>query len=155
MEASDTRQLRGVGGWLLFFLLTFAVFTPIRTGIEVFVELGNAGADPDAAAGAWLWLGAYLIFTWAITAWFVLVRRWSSVLLMIAVMWLETLFGIASLVFLPAYEGAPADGALIGFQAVTAFVYPTIWTAYLLKSVRVANTYPRRPGDEDLPQVFE
>ena len=155
MEASDTQQLRGIGGWLLFFLLTFAVFAPIRGGVEAFIEPETPAADPDTAMATWIGLGAYLVFTWAITAWFVFTRRWSSVLTMIAVLWLETLFNIASLAFLPGLDGAPAVGALIGFQAVTAFVYPSVWTAYLLKSVRVANTYPRDPADENLPQVFE
>ena len=37
-----------------------------------------------------------------------------------------------------------------------ALVYATIWTAYLLRSVRVANTYPREDADEaELTEVFE
>lgn len=154
MENTDTK-LRGIGGWLLFFLLTFAIFTPLRAGIEASIELETAAADPDTARGTWIGLGVYLVFTWAVTAWFVFRRRWSSVLTIIAVLWLETLFNIASLAFLPGFDGAPIMVAVIGFQAVTAFVYPSVWTAYLLKSVSVANTYPRHPVDKNLPQVFE
>jgi hypothetical protein len=153
MEGIEPQELRGIGGWLLFFLLTFAVFTPIRSAIEAAVEV-NA-ADADTVMWTWVFLGVYLIFTWAITGWFVLVRRWFSVLVMVAVLWLETVAGIVVLAFLPGVEGAADGGSPLVLQGLTALVYPTIWTAYLLKSVRVANTYPRNPTDADLPQVFE
>lgn len=146
MDNDNDRQLRGIGGWLLFFLLTFAVFTPLRAAIEALVGI-RGSTDPDLVLGTWIFLGAYLLFTWAVTAWFVLVRKPSSVWLVIVVMWLEALGGAALLIL----EGAAGLAAL---GAITAFVYPTIWTAYLLKSERVANTYRRGPAIDDAEETF-
>ncbi len=146
MDTDNHTQLRGIGGWLLFFLLTFAVFTPLRATIEMLGEI-RGSTDPDLVTGLWIFLGVYLVFTWAVTAWFVLVRKPSSVWLVIVVMWLEALGGTALLIL----EGAAGLAAL---GAITAFVYPTIWTAYLLKSERVANTYRRGPSIDDAEETF-
>lgn len=146
MDDDNDTQLRGIGGWLLFFLLTFAVFTPLRATIEALMEI-RGSADPDVVTGTWIFLGAYLIFTWAVTAWFVIVRKPSSVWLVIAVIWVEALGG-AALLLLDGAAGVAAMGA------ITAFVYPTIWTAYLLKSERVANTYRRGPAIDDAEETF-
>ena len=146
MDNDNDTQLRGIGGWLFFFLLTFAVFTPLRATVEALVEI-RGSADPDVVTATWILLGAYLVFTWAVTAWFVLVRKPSSVWLVIVVMWVEALGGAALLIL----DGA-ADFAAMG--AVTAFVYPGVWTAYLLKSQRVANTYRRGPSVDDAEETF-
>lgn len=146
MDNDNHTQLRGIGGWLLFFLLTFAVFTPLRATIEMLVEI-RGSTDPDLVTRLWIFLGVYLVFTWAVTAWFVLVRKPSSVWLVIVVMWLEALGGAALLIL----EGA---AGLAAMGAITAFVYPTIWTAYLLKSGRVANTYRRGPSIDDAEETF-
>ncbi|MBA4763583.1 DUF2569 family protein [Sphingomonas sp.] len=146
MDNDNHTQLRGIGGWLLFFLLTFAVFTPLRATIEMLGEI-RGSTDPDLVTGLWIFLGVYLVFTWAVTAWFVLVRKPSSVWLVIVVMWLEALGG-ATLLILEGAAGLAAMGA------ITAFVYPTIWTAYLLKSERVANTYRRGPSIDDAEETF-
>ena len=145
-------DIRGIGGWLAFFLVTLGLITPISSLLSV----GALAADPAAAAGygeAWSTL---IAFEWAMAgitaaaAWFAVwqffkVKRRRTVRIAIAVLWLMATIALvvepigvaalAGITYGDLFEQTPAD-------FVRPVVYSTIWTAYLLKSVRVANTYP-------------
>ncbi|PXA98226.1 hypothetical protein DMC47_09465 [Nostoc sp. 3335mG] len=160
-------ELRGVGGWLAFFLVTLGAFSPAVTLISVLMMMTN-GQTAAAFGDSW---GAVLRAEWTIAGiaclamWFAVyrflaVRNWTTVLIGIAVIWLvaaitliiEPLI-VAGLLGLPLTQLYGAMGASL----VRPLIYAGIWTAYLLKSERVANTYryPER-GDEDaLAEVFD
>jgi hypothetical protein len=42
-----------------------------------------------------------------------------------------------------------------GYKLFQPLIYSAIWTAYLLRSERVANTYERYPDENELADVFE
>ncbi|WP_423606533.1 DUF2569 family protein [Sphingomonas sp. MS122] len=156
---------RGIGGWLGLFLLTLGVFSPLR----IFFTAYGLFSDPQVAAAygdRWpllataevilivLNLAAIAFLLWR----FFMHRNWQSVRIGIAGIWLipvgVTLLEIAAVSLI---GGVPAGRliAQMGPDMAQALIYSIVWTAYLLRSVRVANTYPRElPGDA-LVEVFE
>ena len=157
---------RGIGGWLGFFLITLGVIGPLRILINaygLFADPRIAAAYGDrwtmlAAAEAILIvlnLGALAFLVWRFFAH----RTWQTVRICIAGIWLLPIVVTVLETLAVTLVGGIAAGPLIAqmlpdmFQAL---IYATIWTAYLLRSVRVANTYPRADADEAaLTQVFE
>lgn len=158
-------ELRGVKGWLLTFVIIMAVVSPLLGTILAYIELytGDAAYLPDIPQVAQLRL-----FTWVLVAvdaaigWFAVYRllaihNWLSVQITIACVWIGSvgimvvaLFGVttitgASVGDLLAESGGPR-------AIIQPFGFALIWTAYLLKSERVANTY-RNP--EEQAEVFE
>ena len=158
-------ELRGIGGWLAFFLVTLGVFTPLNA----VVSLATLAADAEVAASYGAQWGRLLVLEWTLVgisvaaAWvavwqFFHVRRWQTVRFAIGVLWLLALLAVVGeplgvslmtgLAFGDVFAGAAGE-------FVRPLVYSSLWTAYLLKSERVANTYPLAdPGDE-IVEVFE
>ncbi len=159
-------ELRGVGGWLTFFLVTLGVFSPAVTLISVLTMTNGqtAAAFGDAwdsvLRAEWSIAGIACLAMWFAVYRFLAVRNWTTVLIGIAVIWLvasvtlivEPLI-VAGLLGLPLTQ---LYGAM-GSSLVRPLIYAGIWTAYLLKSERVANTYrhPERGDEEALAEVFD
>lgn len=158
-------ELRGVGGWLAFFLVAFGILSPLTALFSIVTMLYGAQGGAAVFGDAWMPLQ---IFEWAVIAvsfggiWFAVwrmlqVHNWQSVRITIATIWLvgpamvlveaagvAWLFGLS---FGETFAGAGPD-------VVRPFIFATIWTIYLLKSERVANTYPQAPEVEEMAETF-
>jgi hypothetical protein len=154
----DDRALVGVGGWLAFFVLSFAVLTPLRTAITLVVLI----SDPAIAAGygdAWGLLisievalaAATMVGAWYCAYRLLKVEVWRTVLIVLAALWL---IGPATFVIDLLLVTLLADVPLATLieetflDGLRSLVYAVIWTAYFLMSQRVANTYEGRYPEE-------
>lgn len=157
---------RGIGGWLAFFLVTLGVFAPLRIAFTAY----GLFSDPriaQAYGDRWPMLATVEIIlillnlaALAFLLWrFFMRRTWQSVRIGIAGIWLVPIVvTILETLAVTLIGGIPA-GALLGQMMpdmAQMLIYSTVWTAYLLRSVRVANTYPREDeAGEGLAEVFE
>jgi hypothetical protein len=155
--AYDDSDLRGVGGWLAFFIIVLAILTPIR------VVIATAGiySDPQIALafGDRWWLAQAIELGLAavnlLGAWYIAwrlnsVHVWQSVRIAIAGIWilavpltLVELIAVALLLGISVADIAAESAA----DLVRGLLFCLIWTAYLLKSRRVANTYGEDEGE--------
>jgi hypothetical protein len=160
--ADRNDEIRGIGGWLLLFVLTLGVMTPLSILYILLATFSNGFAnDQLPAAPGWVTYRAAetlmrcahllvcLFLTWRLCK----VRTWQTIRLTIALIWM-TGVGVAlgDVLLIVALLGDPFDRVLyieLGI-IVRTLVYATLSTAYLLTSRRVANTYPR-PSDERRP----
>lgn len=157
-------ELRGVKGWLLTFVIILAVISPLAV---IGLTIRDLYGDPliQTAYGD-LW-SSVESFEWAhsivtiLASWFVAwrlvaVHNWLSVKIAIAGIWLIAVGGVLTELFGVSLITGVAFGDLFGASASPGLFRPlifcAIWTAYLLKSERVANTY-RDPGAQ--AEVFE
>lgn len=157
-------ELRGVRGWLLTFVIIMAVISPAWSAISVYRELytGQGALLPDVPMVASLKLLAWgLVAFDALVGWFVAFRlvtvhNWLSVQLAIAGIWISSIGGtIAGIAGLVSITGLSVGDVLTETgpgEVIRPFIFCLIWTAYLLKSERVANTYR---GGEEQAEVFE
>lgn len=160
--AYDDRALRGVGGWLAFFVLTLALFGPARGALQLAALLSQP--TPPAFAETWSMVRAVSVLefllntalSWFLTWRLIQVQNAATPRIVVIGLWAAALvLQPAALLLLAAVGGLPANLILAGaggslFQGVC---YALIWTLYLQRSVRVANTYT---DDQDaLEAVFE
>jgi len=162
----QSSEISGVGGWLAFFLVTLGVFTPLKA-IVLLYQLSS----PEIAASFgthwpairtcfWVLNGAIVAIAWFIAWRLIFVQRWTSVRIAVAGLWaMGILPNVIELIAISLISGVSlvtlfANG---GFGLFQPLIYSAIWTAYLLQSARVWNTYPRDGEDdgEDLAGVFE
>ena len=157
-------ELRGVKGWLLTFVIIMAVVSPAWSAINVYRELytGQAAFFPDTPAVvqvrtfAWTLIAARaaigLFVAWRLLA----IWNWRSVQIAIVGIWLISVgSAIAQYVGISSITGVSISDLLAEGgprTIIQAIGFGVIWTAYLLKSERVANTYR---GVEDEVEVFE
>jgi hypothetical protein len=158
----DDRYLRGVGGWLAFLVIVLAVLTPLRVLVSTLQLYG----DPEIAAAfgsRWALIQAIeiglsvatVLFSWYLAWRLNAVEVWRTVQIVIAGLWILSLGTLALEVLAVSLIGGLPLGAMVEatmFEVVRGFVFAGIWTAYLLKSRRVANTYADR--QEDVAEVF-
>jgi hypothetical protein len=158
----DDSDLRGVGGWLAFLIIILAIFSPINILVSTLQLYG----DPSIAAvfgERWGLVQAVEILLSVLNVagfWYVAwrlnsVHVWQSVRIAIAGLWILGLGVMAIEILAVAAIGGIPVGALIEGGAqdiVRGFVFGGVWTAYLLKSRRVANTYGER--EENVAEVF-
>jgi hypothetical protein len=161
MSYSD-HELRGIGGWLAFLVVILALLTPLRT----IVETVQIYSDPtmlevfgdrwalvqgfeialSAAGVAWAW---YL--AWRLNS----VHTWKTIRIVIPGLWILSIGSISlELLVLSLVGGLPIGLMLepVAPEIARGAVFGGIWTAYLLKSVRVANTYGE--PDAEVSEVF-
>lgn len=163
--ASDDGELRGIGGWLAFFLVTLGVITPVATLLSVATLAADAGVAASYGPQweqllvlEWTVAGASTAAAWVAVWHFFKVRRRRTVRLAIGVLWglaaaatvveplaVSLLTGMA---YGDMFAGAPSE-------FIRPLIYSSIWSAYLLKSERVANTYPREDAPGEIVEVFE
>ena len=159
----EIKPLHGVGGWLaLFIFITMVVSFVLGSG-SLYGELANATDKyPDLkfdknfqamSRAYWyaFWFFYAIRFIYGYRLW--KIHTWSSVSFAIKAMWFCAIampitdIAIASAFSPNLPSGVVAEwlGSTIGSALVTAF-----WTAYLLRSRRVRNTYPKTfvPGDQ-------
>jgi len=163
--ATRDPNLVGVGGWLLFFVIVLAVLSPLRLVVETAMLVGE---DAELAAVFGESFDTIVRFEWALAAliigvfWFlawrlVKVHVWRSVQITIAGIWLMgPVAGLAEVAAIAMLADLPMAelSAGIGVALLQPTVFCIIWTAYLLKSVRVANTYAKPGHVRDVGEVF-
>lgn len=156
----------GIGGWLAFYLLTLGIISPLVTGINLYANLYADPAVGQFYGERWpaiqattfainfLLYAAVFYIVWR----FFFRRNWKTVRLAIGVMWIAVvpapLLEVAIVWILGGVDLATLMPA-VASDLVKPIIYTTVWTAYLLRSTRVANTYPRQAPDEELATVFE
>ena len=158
------RTLVGIGGWLAFFVIVMAVFTPLRVAANIAALL----SDPQTAAffgDSWPIVSGVEIALNVISVlggWYLVwrlakVELWQTVRIVIAGIWiLGPGLNLVELAFLALIGGAASEVAVAGapFALIQPFIFAAIWTAYFLMSERVANTYLRDADPNELDQVF-
>ena len=157
-------ELKGVGGWLAFFLVTLGVITP---GVSIFMTLRSFN-DPQLAylpEGLVQTLTTIDLATLAVAValcWFATYRflklfNWTTVKIGIATLWALAFINVLAVPLLVSWSTGLPMGIVFesgGPQLIIRpLIYAGIWTAYLLKSVRVRNTYGQQL-DEDTAEVF-
>jgi hypothetical protein len=154
----------GIGGWLAFFVLVLTVFRPLTMLISTYANLYG---DPNVALAYGAVWGSVQTFEWLLAVamtlgcWYLAwrlhrIRIWRTVQITIAGVWAVSigaqLIEAAGVVLI---GGLPAD-LVIGVVAPMlgrGLIFGGVWTAYLLRSERVANTYPRH-GETEIAEVF-
>ena len=156
-------ELKGVQGWLLAFVIIIALVSPGWAAVQTYIELHTGLAvyadNPvlnSLRTVAWATVAFAFLVGWFVAYRLLAVHNWTSVHIAIAGIWLGS---VGTLVF--QYLGAvyvvgvPSDLLLSSAEPkdfIRPIIFGAVWTAYLLKSERVANTY-RDPGEQ--AEVFE
>lgn len=151
-ETTETPELKGVAGWLRLFVIILAVISPIRAVVQT---AGLLQIDPvieDQLGSKWT---IYEGFTWSLTAatiaatlYFayrlIWVQNRSTVRLVVRGLWVVSI-GALALDFIVASVLWPENINQIDAEYVKgvfqSLIFATIWSLYLTKSQRVANTY--------------
>lgn len=150
---TDSSELKGVGGWLGLFVVILAIISPVRIVIETYNILQT---DPAIAPQLGIRWQIYKIFTWSLSLATIVamlyfayrlvrIHNRSTVPLVIKGLWFVAIVPIV-LDFIVAAILWP-DGIVEGLDATyfvpifQSLVFSTIWSLYLAKSRRVANTY--------------
>lgn len=151
-------NIEGIGGWLLLFLLVYGAGAPLLALFHLLTTLSDARLIEYLGARRFRLLmvfecmirAFYVLACWYPVARLVFVRRWSSVRVAVACLWLTTPLLLLVQAALTALLRWGSFDAMLAYAlseisvtlwAATAF----LWTVYLLRSKRVARTYAR-PG---------
>ncbi len=157
-------ELKGVKGWLLTFVIIIAVVSPLAVLALLMRDLYGDPLVRAAYGDLWSSIESFewghailtILAGWFIAWRLVMVHNWLSVKIAIAGIWLIAVGGVLTELLGVALITGVSFGDLLGASAGPGLFRPLvfcgIWTAYLLKSERVANTY-RDPGQQ--AEVFE
>ena len=148
------KELKGVGGWLAFFIIALCVIGPMMAISSTFVAFQSFETSTPGAASLESWQN-YKQYTWVVIAFSITLRviagfmlasnfKRISVRFTIAVLWITPLIAaigsyIVALVTFGAEAASDNTDSIIDMAKGLAAA--AVWTAYLLKSVRVKNTY--------------
>jgi hypothetical protein len=158
-------EISGMRGWLLFFFLTLAVIQPLFLDYRLLISVGTLPEDA-AAQSAWplfmiamrFLFVAIVVTSWLLAACLWFSRKWRMIRIVIAGIWAiyfgAISFTLVAMLFMIGIDPALAWGVAISGSVVGIF-YCGAWTAYLLRSRRVANTYHRYLDDDGLANVFD
>ena len=160
--ADNDENVAGVGGWLALLVFFMAVITPAVAIVNAAGAL-YGGLDGGLAYDAegqqfqileWTIAATIVVICWFI-AWRLLqVKRWQTVRFTIAGLWVIAIGStVAELMGISAISGTPLDDLidLARWEPVRPLAFAALWTVYLLRSRRVANTYGR---DSRAAEVF-
>ncbi|HEY5721062.1 MAG TPA: DUF2569 family protein [Allosphingosinicella sp.] len=157
------RTLVGIGGWLAFFVIVLAVFTPLATMMNI-AQLSQAesaavfGDKLSSVMAFEIVLGLINVLgAWFLVWRLVKVESWQTVRIVIAGIWILGVgLALIELLLLVLVGGIGADIVVYGgaLAVIRPAIFATIWTTYFLRSERVANTYLRDADPEELDQVF-
>lgn len=149
------KPLVGVGGWLAFFVIALCVLGPfqaISNTMNEFqtLESANAGATAleswqNYKLGAWTLIGFSVALRLVAGILLTSIHKPFSVHFTIAVLWITpivTSIGTYLLIYM-LFGANTATGSQEGVlsELIIGLTIATVWTAYLLKSLRVKNTY--------------
>jgi len=150
METTSNKpELKGIGGWLAFFIIAL-IIGPAQSAFGIQSELNKlALADPsyintedwfDTVTTAWfVWgIGSFLSFLASI-----ILIIWESpkaVKLVIFLLWLMGPILLSSVILDNWYIGIELEPFHV-FEFLLSCASASLWSAYLLMSKRVKNTY--------------
>ena len=149
------KPLVGVSGWLAFFIIALCVLGPFQAISNTMMEFqalesAHAGASAldswqNYKLGAWILIGFSVALRLVAGILLTSVHKPFSVHFTIAVLWITPVVtSIGTYVLVNMFFGSDAaTGSQEGVfsELIVGLTIATIWTAYLLKSVRVKNTY--------------
>ncbi len=156
----DRKELRGVRGWLAFFVLALCALGP---ALELVQQVGDFASARQNMAGtalasrwasyetvAWVVFAVTVLLRWA--AGFMLLRvfRRVSVRVAVAVLFatplLSQLGNLGAIAAAFGDSAARAAGGEVVAGLLRGLLIAAVWTAYLMRSRRVGNTYPGASG---------
>ncbi len=153
-KLSANPDIRGIGGWLLLLILYLGLYIPVtgawslyREFIIVPQKMPILEANPlwvQYRLMVWIVFGILCVLCFAAAYGLWRIKRPMTVQLAIGVLWLAGPFvpvmyaAIAASIFNMDFSQA-LKPFLIGIFSTS--VQSAIWTGYLVKSVRVKNTY--------------
>lgn len=155
--SNNRPELRGVGGWLMFFIITIMVFSPLKLVASSLANFSDTerlypvliGFSPWEEYKFFNWMMAFIaivIFVWC--GWILLKHHtWASVRRTIICIWTVPILLVLGDVIAADYflDLGPSEtmGAEVTVNFAGVAIYATIWSLYLTLSRRVENTYPR------------
>jgi Protein of unknown function (DUF2569) len=164
-------DLRGVGGWLAFLVISLVALGPLRTLVSTYLEMSATEQANPLLANMAAW-GTVKIISWVMTLLqiammiFAGVRlnsvfRRSTVRIAIGVLWVAgPVWNFLALLVIAVSLGVEVSraGADVWMPIGQSAVYALVWTLYLLMSSRVRNTYfddEEAEAGGSLAEVFE
>lgn len=159
----------GVSGWLGAFVVMYGIFTPLGLLLNMYwlytapnVAVLPPGAWPTIQLVAWGMTAATSAVAWYM-CWGLFRRQlWRTVPITIALLWAVGLAALAtSVARMSLLTGLPFFYLLLNvfrrgdILEIARLGICVAWTVYFLVSDRVAITYPRHPGDEELRHAFD
>ena len=149
------KPLVGVSGWLAFFIIALCVLGPFQAISDTMMEFQALESAHKGATALESWqnykLGAWILIGFSVALRLVAgilltsVHKPFSVHFTIAVLWITpvvTAIGTYVLInlFFGSFAASDSQEGVI-YELIVGLTIATVWTAYLLKSVRVKNTY--------------
>jgi Protein of unknown function (DUF2569) len=154
-ETTGKKQLVGVGGWLAFLVAVLFILGPILSLLLTLGEVSSTEKQYPEIVGNELWANIKLVI-WATLASQIAIsifagyrlnsrRVPATVPIVIACLWLmgPVLNFLAFLIVSSMNQQADASTNEIAVEIFRSVMTATGWTAYLLLSRRVKNTYRR------------
>ena len=155
---SQSEELRGIGGWLAFLIVTLCLLHPVvgaYQGMQTFAAaegssgvFGSLPTWPDYKQSAWVLFAAVSALRIAAGVALAISRQRVAVHFTIAVVLLcPLLSSVGDWLLASHFLGQDIATSVTTTlpRPLLAFVWSAIWIAYLLRSVRVRNTYPSAP----------
>ena len=151
MVDPESKKLEGIGGWLLLFILTRTILGPPWNGWRLFQRWEEMrDAAPEFAAGSefatlhvvsWSVFGISTVIQFCVGLLLWKRLKPSSVIIAIASLWFCGLILSVGGHFLALFL-IDANFEIRDFKSlVVQLISVALWTAYLMKSDRVKNTY--------------
>lgn len=157
--SSHKPELYGVGGWLAFLAISLSVLGPLVSIAATGSEIARMESQFPQQVGSSEWTMAVGV-AWAITLAYCAISIFagyrlfkhhvpSTVPIVIGCIWVAgPVLGIIAVLFAGSDQTASAE-------VIKSIISCSIWTAYLLRSRRVKNTYISRQPDDALVETFE
>lgn len=148
----DAAKLHGVGGWLgllvALLLVIYPIFVPLKTWLEIaeatdmHLELVQHAAWPSLVTLSWIIVGISVAISF-FAGWRLNFRHVrTSVTVAIISLWLIGPVGVLiELVLMSSITGTSIGSSADFADIIRSLIVSAIWTAYLVRSRRVRNTY--------------
>jgi hypothetical protein len=149
IQTAATSTYRGVRGWLLFFVLSLTVFTPLLQAYIIYSEKQSYNATPSplllsVLAIDWAMRGILIVFGLyaGIELWQMKPKAVQIAKAYLVAICIQQLVLLAVGIWIASRVASSPDfiSSLI-LQPLRSFCYVVIWHLYLTKSKRVAATY--------------
>jgi hypothetical protein len=149
-EMNGPPQYRGVGGWLLLFIVSLTIITPVFQGYIVYNELKLYHAAPSPL------LFKILAVDWSMRVILLVLGIYAGISLWrvkpgaprVAKTYLVAVFAQQVVLLLMGFwiasklAATPENIGSVIMEPLRSIIYVVIWYSYLNKSKRVAATYP-------------
>jgi Protein of unknown function (DUF2569) len=149
-ETTAPPQYRGIGGWLLFFIVSLTIITPAFQGYIVYNECKLYRTMPSSL------LFSVLAVDWSMRAILIVLGFYAGIQLWLvkrgaprlAKTYLAAVFAQQVVLLLMGFwiankvAATPENIGSVIMEPLRSLIYVVIWYSYLNKSQRVAATYP-------------